>query len=55
MFQGAYTTEFYRALADALHAEVRDGGAAADARLGQRAGAERNFRTPSASPLWTSC
>jgi radical SAM superfamily enzyme YgiQ (UPF0313 family) len=29
MFQGAYTTEFYRALADALHAEVRNGPAAA--------------------------
>jgi site-specific DNA-cytosine methylase len=28
MFQGAFTTEFYRALADALHAEVRDGRAA---------------------------
>jgi hypothetical protein len=29
MFQGAFTSEFYRALADALHAEVRDGSAAA--------------------------
>ncbi|HZU24393.1 MAG TPA: radical SAM protein [Bryobacteraceae bacterium] len=27
MFRGAYTTEFYRALADALHAEVRSGAA----------------------------
>jgi hypothetical protein len=25
MFRGAYSTEFYRALADALHAEVRGG------------------------------
>jgi hypothetical protein len=25
MFQGSYTTRFYRALADALHAEVRSG------------------------------
>jgi anaerobic magnesium-protoporphyrin IX monomethyl ester cyclase len=25
MYQGAYSTEFYRALADALHAEVRGG------------------------------
>ena len=27
MYQGAFPTEFYRALADALHAEVRDGSA----------------------------
>ena len=27
MYQGAFSTEFYRALADALHAEVRDGSA----------------------------
>jgi hypothetical protein len=25
MFHGAYTSEFYRELADALHAEVRGG------------------------------
>ena len=29
MFQGAYTTRFYRALADALHLEVRNGAACA--------------------------
>jgi anaerobic magnesium-protoporphyrin IX monomethyl ester cyclase len=31
MFGGAYSTEFYRALADALHAEVRGGGDQASA------------------------
>ena len=31
MFRGAYSTEFYRALADALHLEVRGGGSAAEA------------------------
>jgi radical SAM superfamily enzyme YgiQ (UPF0313 family) len=30
MFQGAFTTDFYRALADALHIEVREGRAAAE-------------------------
>ncbi len=35
MFQGAYPSEFYRALADALHTEVRGGGAA-ERRLGAR-------------------
>jgi len=29
MFRGAYTTEFYRALADALHAEIRRGASEA--------------------------
>jgi len=29
MFQGAYTSEFYRALSDAVHTEVRQGAAAA--------------------------
>jgi anaerobic magnesium-protoporphyrin IX monomethyl ester cyclase len=31
MFQGAFTSDFYRALADALHVEVREGRAAAEA------------------------
>jgi anaerobic magnesium-protoporphyrin IX monomethyl ester cyclase len=30
MFQGAYTTRFYRAVADALHLEVRTGQASAE-------------------------
>jgi hypothetical protein len=29
MFRGTYSTKFYRALADALHAEVRGGDKAA--------------------------
>jgi anaerobic magnesium-protoporphyrin IX monomethyl ester cyclase len=29
IYRGAYSTEFYRALADALHGEVRGGGDAA--------------------------
>ena len=40
MFQGSYSTEFYRALADALHIEVRggDGGRAAWLRVEQLLG-----------------
>ena len=53
MFQGAYTTEFYRALADALHSEVRDGESAA-------AGAWANVLALKETcarkvPLWISC
>ena len=53
MFQGAFTTDFYRALADALHAEVRTGRAAAEDAwlhvLDLRATCERKV------PLWISC
>jgi hypothetical protein len=53
MFQGAFTTEFYRALADALHTEVRDGaGAAAEAWDGVMALKESCARKVS---LWISC
>jgi hypothetical protein len=53
MFQGAFTTDFYRALADALHVEVRTGrDAACEAWrnvLELRATCERKM------PLWISC
>ena len=53
MFQGAFTSEFYRALADALHAEVRHGKPAAEepwARV--LALKETSGRKV---PLWISC
>jgi anaerobic magnesium-protoporphyrin IX monomethyl ester cyclase len=53
MFQGAFTTDFYRALADALHAEVRDGAAAAaDSWTNVLALKETCARK---IPLWISC
>lgn len=53
MFQGAFTTEFYRALADALHVEVRSGVAAAqDAWANVLALKETCGRS---LPIWTSC
>jgi len=53
MFQGAFTTDFYRALADALHAEVRDGrSAAASAWENVFALKESCARK---MPLWISC
>lgn len=53
MFQGAFTTEFYRALADALHIEVRDGrNAAAGAWEHVLALKETCARKV---PLWISC
>ena len=53
MFQGAFTTEFYRALADALHTEVRDGALAADeAWANVMALRETCARKV---PLWISC
>jgi radical SAM superfamily enzyme YgiQ (UPF0313 family) len=53
MFQGAFTTEFYRALADALHTEVRDGtDAASDAWANVMALRETCARKV---PLWISC
>ena len=53
MFQGAYTTEFYRALADALHTEVREGRPAAeDAWAHVFALRETSARK---LPIWISC
>jgi radical SAM superfamily enzyme YgiQ (UPF0313 family) len=53
MFQGAFTTELYRALADALHLEVRKGReAAASAWKNVLALRETCARK---MPLWISC
>jgi anaerobic magnesium-protoporphyrin IX monomethyl ester cyclase len=52
MFQGAFTTEFYRALADALHAEVSDGATSAGAWANVQALKETCARKV---PLWISC
>ena len=53
MFQGAFTTEFYRALADALHAEVRTGAASAsEAWAAVAALKETSARR---LPIWISC
>jgi radical SAM superfamily enzyme YgiQ (UPF0313 family) len=52
MFQGAFSTEFYRALADALHTEVRTGAAARDAWAAVDALRETSARK---MPLWISC
>ena len=57
MFQGAFTTSFYRALADALHIEVREGRAAAEEAwsnvLALRETCARKL--PVKLPVWTSC
>jgi radical SAM superfamily enzyme YgiQ (UPF0313 family) len=53
MFQGAFTTEFYRALADALHLEVRSGKDAA-ANAWEHVLALRETGTRKV-PLWISC
>jgi anaerobic magnesium-protoporphyrin IX monomethyl ester cyclase len=53
MFQGAFTTDFYRALADALHLEVREGkDAAAGAWAHVLALKETCARK---MPIWISC
>jgi len=53
MFQGAFTTDFYRALADALHLEVAEGHAASGSAwenvLALRETCARKL------PIWTSC
>jgi anaerobic magnesium-protoporphyrin IX monomethyl ester cyclase len=64
MFQGAYRTEFYRALRDALHREVswRDSSAANGAESQQLSdlwlrveALEKTCATPHPTPLWTCC
>ncbi len=53
MFQGAFTSDFYRALADALHQEVRQGqDAARDSWRNVLALRETCARK---LPIWTSC
>jgi anaerobic magnesium-protoporphyrin IX monomethyl ester cyclase len=56
MFQGAYRSEFYRALRDALHGEV--GGSAAPeltALWRQVEALKESSAVPSPTPLWTCC
>lgn len=53
MFQGAYTTEFYRALADALHSEVRDGATAAGAAWANVLALKETCARK--VPLWICC
>jgi radical SAM superfamily enzyme YgiQ (UPF0313 family) len=57
MFQGAFTTNFYRALADTLHIELREGCAAAEEAwsnvLALRDTCARKM--PTRLPVWTSC
>jgi len=56
MFKGAYRTEFYRALRDALHREV--GGAEVgelEALWRRVESLERTCAMPDPTPLWTCC
>jgi anaerobic magnesium-protoporphyrin IX monomethyl ester cyclase len=61
MFQGAFTTGFYRALADALHIEVREGGPAAEEAwatvyaLKETCARKLPMKLPVKLPVWTSC
>ncbi len=63
MFQGTYTTEFYRTLRDAVHleVEVRNGrGSNGDSRRvaelwTQVEAMEKTCANPRPTPLWTSC
>ena len=53
MYQGAFSTEFYRALADALHAEVRTGRASAE-EAWETVYALKDTATRTL-PIWISC
>jgi anaerobic magnesium-protoporphyrin IX monomethyl ester cyclase len=57
MFQGAFTSDFYRALADALHIEVREGSAAAESAWRHVLALKETCARHSAPklPIWTSC
>ena len=56
MFQGAYTSEFYRALRDALHLEVNAGyGPEAQQRWREVAGLRHASANARPTPLWTCC
>jgi anaerobic magnesium-protoporphyrin IX monomethyl ester cyclase len=56
MFQGAYRSEFYRALRDALHGEVGDVSAPELAALWRQVEAlKETSAVPSPTPLWTCC
>ena len=53
MFHGTYTSEFYRALRDAVHIEVEGGDAAAAWRRVEAL--EKTSATPCPTMLWTCC
>lgn len=53
MFQGAFTTGFYRALADALHLEVRDGRPAAEEAWANVLALKQTCARE--LPIWISC
>ncbi len=53
MFQGAFTTDFYKALADALHTEVRAGWAAAESAWSRVD--ELKEICARKTPLWICC
>ncbi len=57
LFQGAFTSDFYRALADALHLEVREGSAAAADAWGHVLSLKETCARQGATklPIWTSC
>ncbi|MEO8594646.1 MAG: radical SAM protein [Candidatus Solibacter sp.] len=57
LFQGAFTTEFYRALAAALHTEVREGSLAAEGDWARVLVLRESCARPGAHklPIWTSC
>jgi radical SAM superfamily enzyme YgiQ (UPF0313 family) len=57
MFQGAFTTGFYRALADTLHVEVREGRPAAEEAWSNVLSLKETCarRLPVKLPVWTSC
>ena len=56
MFQGAYTSEFYRALRDALHLEVSAGdGTEVQQRWREVAQLRHACANPTPTPLWTCC
>jgi hypothetical protein len=56
MFQGAYRTEFYRALRDALHAEVAGAGEADLRRMWREVeDLEKTCAIANPTALWTCC
>lgn len=56
MFQGAYRSEFYRALRDALHGEVAGArGEELRALWLEVEALEKSCAIPNATPLWTCC
>jgi len=57
LFQGAFTSDFYRALADALHLEVREGSAAAGTAWSHVLELKETCARQNAPklPIWTSC